>query len=145
MGIHMGRMISVPSSVQPLVAGRFRWSIQHTLVCKSLLLKKQIRVKNTREGIGCSRQAGGGRTVGEEVEKQRRERLGCRGEPQQLHDMKAEQDDVRNVEWELCHCRQARQQQHGQKAEGEVTCRRGMGTSSSLIWSGAPHTLNKNA
>jgi hypothetical protein len=46
------------------------------------------------------------------------------------------------VEWELHrHCRQAREQQHGHKADGgEVTCRRGMGTSSSLIWSGVPDT-----
>jgi hypothetical protein len=65
---------------------------------------------------------------------------GAKEEPQHYHNTKPEQYGVRNAEWELHHhCQQAREQQHGQKAEGgEVTCRQGMGTSSSLIWSGVP-------
>jgi hypothetical protein len=44
---------------------------------------------------------------------------GAGEEPQHPHNLKPDQDDVRSVEWELHHhCRQERQQQHGQKVEG---------------------------
>jgi hypothetical protein len=40
-------------------------------------------------------------------------------EPQHHHNMKSEQADVRNVEWERQHhCQQARQQQHNRRPRG---------------------------
>jgi hypothetical protein len=84
--------------------------------------KKQIGVNHTREGIGCSRQPAG-QVEGEQLEGRGRTKgkkhRGTEEEPQHHHNTKPEQYGVRSTEWELHHhCRQAREQQHGQKAEG---------------------------
>jgi hypothetical protein len=93
--------------------------------------KKQIRVNHTREGIGRGCQPAGQVEGGQKERRGRRKGKKHRGageEPQHHHTTKPEQYGVRNAEWEVHHrCRQAREQQHRQKAEGgAVACRRGM-------------------
>jgi hypothetical protein len=85
--------------------------------------KKQIGINHTREGIGRGRQPAGQVNGGQRRgggERNARNTAGAEEEPQHDHNTKPEQYGVRNVEWELHHhCQQAREQQHGQKAEGE--------------------------
>jgi hypothetical protein len=83
---------------------------------------KENRIKHTREGIGRGRQSAG-QVEGEQkegrVSRKGKKHPGAGEEPQHHHNTKLEQYGLRNAEWELHHhCRQAREQQHGQKAEG---------------------------
>jgi hypothetical protein len=75
-------------------------------------MEKQIGIKLTREGISSRQPAG--QVEGEQQEGRARKAGGTWEELQRHHNMKPEQDDVRNMEWELHHhCGQARQKAKG--------------------------------